>query len=63
MKWLTYSQYIYLFAGCVFFASAIYKFSTNQPFELQLIIAVAFTIMYVVRRKFVKRLEKHQKKQ
>jgi len=62
MKWLTYSQYLYLLAGCVFFASTVYKFGTNQPFELQLIIAVAFIIMYFVRRKFVKRLEKHQKK-
>ncbi|MEY2703457.1 MAG: hypothetical protein RLY43_2096 [Bacteroidota bacterium] len=63
MKWLTYSQYLYFLAGCAFFVSVIYKFITNQDFGLQAIIAAAFIIMFFVRRKFVKRLEKHQKNQ
>lgn len=63
MKWLKYSQYLYLFAGIVFFISAVYKFFSQETYMLQFFISGVLIIMYFVRRNFVKRIENRQKNQ
>ncbi len=61
MKYFKYTQFLYLFAGILFAISVIYKMLNKQDYGIQLIIAVAFIIMYFVRRSFVKKMENNQK--
>ncbi|SEP75733.1 hypothetical protein [Flavobacterium urocaniciphilum] len=61
MKYFKYTQFLYLFAGILFAISVIYKMLNNKDYAIQLIIAVAFIIMYFVRRSFVKKMENNQK--
>lgn len=63
MKWLKYSQYIYLVTGILFLISAAYKYFNNEASQLQLIIASVLIIMFLVRRNFIKRMENRQKNQ
>ncbi len=63
MKWLKYSQYLYLLAGVVFFISAVYKFFSKEAYVIQLFISVVLVIMFLIRRNFIKRIENRQKKQ
>lgn len=61
MKYFKYTQFLYLFAGILFAISVVYKMVNKQDYSLQLIIAVAFIIMYFVRRAFVKKMENNKK--
>lgn len=63
MKWLKYSQYLYLLAGVVFLISAAYKFFSKEAYIVQLFISVVLVIMFLIRRNFIKRIENRQKKQ
>ncbi len=63
MKWLKYSQYLYLLAGVVFLISAVYKFFSKEAYIIQLFISVVLVIMFLIRRNFIKRIENRQKKQ
>lgn len=63
MKWLKYSQYLYLLAGVVFLISAVYKFFSKEAYVIQLCISVVLVIMFLIRRNFIKRIENRQKKQ
>jgi hypothetical protein len=61
MKYLKYSQILYLFAGLAFLGSAINKFSTNQDYGLQVIIGVGFIIMHFVRKYFLNKMNNQNK--
>jgi uncharacterized membrane protein len=61
MKYLKYSQYLYLMAGIAFGISAAYKYFNQQEYGLQLLISIAFIIMFYVRKSFVNKMQNNSK--
>ena len=61
MKYFKYTQYLYLIASVLFLISVLVKIMKNEDYGLQAIIAVGFSIMFFVRRSFVKKMENNKK--
>ena len=63
MKWMKYSQIVYLLAGIAFLISGTIKFFNKQEYGLQLVIGVSWLVMFFVRKFLMKKMQNNQNNQ